>query len=517
MMIPMWAPPLTPIGNIAISFIIAIIPIVTLMVLLIVVKLPSHEVTLISSIVTVIIAVTIYRMPIRLALSSYLYGVLYGLWPISWIVINAMILLNLAEEASSIKRLEEWMLRNILGGDIMRILFVAFLFGSLVEGIDGFGFPIAIASALLVRLGFSPLSSVLVALLANTITVPYASLGVPVLTLSIVTELDFHLLTTYVALQLIPFSLLIPLLMVVKTMGRKEVGKALDAILLSGLTLGIMVYLIARYVNPYLAGILGPMISMVVIALYNRLRYRRSRNIRRMSFSEALYGWLPWIYVVSLMIIFLMLDLTRIFTLKVEIPFLHRQIYIELYGRYYSAVYEWAPLAHGTIVLIATLLTAITFGIKVNRFMSIAHNTIRNLKGAILTIIMVVGMSFLMNYSGISITIGYALSSLKSIYPFMAVLIGWLGTFITGSCTGSNALFGNLQRISAEILGISPYVTTTANVTGGVLGKIVSLQSIAIGTSAVGLFGKEGEVMRELLPYSLALTLILSVLVFLQS
>ena len=511
----MWIPPLNPFNNIALSFIAAISPIILLTSLLIVVKLPSHKAILIASIATMIIAITIYGMPLHLAVASYAYGVLYGLWPISWIVINAMILLNIAEEAGSIKSLEEWVLRNILSGRIAQMLFIAFLFGSLIEGIDGFGFPIAIASALLVRLGFSPLSAVLIALLANTITVPYASLGVPILTLSLVTNLDYHTLASSVALQLIPFSIIIPFLMALKAKEKKGIKENLDVVLLSGITMGTMIYLVAYYINPYLSGILGPMASMIIVTLYERLRHTRNKDYGNKR--KTIHGWIPWIYVILLMTICLTLNITKLFTIRVEIPYLHGQVYIKLYGKTYDAIYEWSPIAHGTIVLIATLLTAATYKIKTKRVICIAYNTIKRLEGSILTITMALGMAFLMNYSGISLTIGYTLSLLKRVYPFMSALIGWLGTFITGSCTGSNALFGNLQRISAELLGISPYVTTTANVTGGVLGKIVSLQSITIGTSAAGLFGKEGEVMRKLLPYSLALTLILSILVFLQS
>lgn len=512
----MWTPPLNPFGNMLVSFLVALTPILTLMILLVMFRIPGYKAALLASLVAFIIALLVYDMPFEMALFSYLYGVLFGLWPISWIVINAMVLFNLAERTGSLRYLERWMIKYTLGNKGIQALFIAFLFGSLIEGVDGYGFPIAIVSALLIRLGFNPLSAVLVALLANTITVPFASLGVPLITLSLVTGLNLHKLAVYASFQLMIFSVIIPFL-IIKFVNKQDIWKIIDITLLSGLVLGVMVYLISVYISPYIPGLLAPIISMIFILMYMRIRFRKDIMESDLGLRESIYGWVPWIYVTFLMLVSIALGITKLFTIEVKVPYLHEQVYIELYGKAYSAIYKWSPISHGTLVLCATILTVLTFKVELKTLVSTTTSILRQLKSAILTILAVVGLAFLMNYSGMSLTLGYSLSILKGVYPFAAAIIGWIGTFITGSSTGSNALFGSLQRISAEMIGLSPYLIAATNSTGGVLGKIVSLQSIAIGVSAVNLTGKEGEAMRKLLPYSLTLALLLGLLTFIQS
>ena len=512
-LVGLWIQPIDPLNNIVLSSTAASIPIIVLMVCLILFKMPGYRAAFFASVSGFIVALLVYKMPIVIAISSYLYGVLFGLWPITWIILNAMVLFNLSRRLGSLRFLEKWMFSNLPRNKGVQAIFIAYLFGALIEGIDGYGFPIAIASAILIQLGFSPLTAVLVALLANTITVPFASLGVPIVTLSLVTGLDLHIVSTFASLQLIIYAIIIPFL-IVRVSGVEKISKILDIILLSGLSLGFSVYLFTAAYGPYLTGVVAPLISMALLFIYIKAKYRVGGE--KLGLTRTLYGWAPWLFVVALMFIAGVLGFSKIFSIKYMIPFLHEAVYSEIYGRVYEAVYSWSPLAHGTMVFFSIILTVLLFrarpGIVVDTYIA----TVKKLYPAIITILEVIGLAFLMNYSGISVTLGYTLSSLKPMLPFASALIGWVGTFITGSSTGSNALFGNLQRISAEIANYPSYIIVATNSTGGVLGKIVSLQSIAIGVSAVGLTGREGEVLKKLLPYSLALALLLGIVVYVQ-
>lgn len=511
----LWSPPLYPLGDMLASFLAALSPILTLVLSLILLRVPGYKAAFYASIVAFIIALLVYGMPLEKAILSYLYGVLFALWPILWIIINAMILFNLTEKIGSLEYLEKWVIKYTFSNKCIQALFISFLFGSLIEGVDGYGLPIAIVSALLVRLGFNPLSAVLIALIANTITVPFASLSVPLLTLSLVSNLDFHELAIQASLQLIVFSIIIPFI-IVKFANGESVLSIIDVAFLSGLTLGVMVYIVSAYISPYIPGLLAPIISIIIVLLYVRVRFRSLIVKSVIGLRRSIYGWIPWIYVASLMLIFVALGVTRLYTIDIEIPYVHREIYVEVYGKTYSAVYRWTPLSHGTLVLFATILTILTFKVRLRVLISTITNTLYQLRPAILTIMAIVGLAFLMNYSGMTLTLGYSLSTLRYVYPLVAAIIGWIGTFVTGSSTGSNALFGGLQRISAEVIGLPLYVIVATNSTGGVLGKIVSLQSIVIGVSAVNLTGRESEVLRKVLPYSLGLVLLLGVIVYFQ-
>lgn len=509
----MWTQTINPLDNLLLSSLVGFTPIITLIIALILFRLPGHKAAFITSIVTFFIAVFVWKMPAQMALASYLFGVLFGLWPIAWILVNALTLFNLAEKTGSLKDLTEWMVNSLPRDHGVQSIFIAYLFGNLIEGVDGFGFPIAISAAILTRLGLSPLMAVMVSLLANTIIVPFASLGIPLITLGLVTGLDLYKITLLVSLQLIVFAIIIPFLMAY-FIGGKRLSRFFDVILVSGLSLGLLTYLASIATGPYLVGIIAPIGSMIIVLLYLRLRYG---VLERVSWRVFIRGWIPWIYVVLFMTVFTVLDLTRLVSFDLPIPYLHNMVYVELYDSVYSAVYKWQPLAHGTLVLFASIATIITFRISFRVFAKTFAETTIRLRNAILTILQVVGIAYLMNYSGISFTLGYSLASAKTLFPILSAFIGWIGTFISGSSTGSNALFGNLQRVGAETIGISPYITTATNATGGVLGKIVSLQSIVVGTSAVGITGKEGEIMKKLIPYSLLLTTILATITLIQT
>jgi len=382
-------------------------------------------------------------------------------------------------------------------------IFIAFLLGGLIEGVDGYGFPIAISTTLLVSLGFKPIEAVCISLIANTVTVPFASLGVPVETLSTVSNLDLKPICMYLSLYLALISVATPILIINIASNHDGDRRIYEAGLLSGITLAIFIYIVTIYMDPRLSGILAPIASILTTILYVKVRFRC-----RIGYV-GLDGWMPWIIVSVAMGFSNFTRLYRLFSFSIPVPSIHRSIYIPLYDSIVSAVYEVQPLAHGSLIFISAIIVACIYKLKPSDVFRLYVYTWRRMMHAVVAIMGILGLAFLMNYTGLSLTLGYTLSYTGLFYPLLSGFIGWIGTFVSGSETGSNALFGNLQRMAAEISGITPYITTSLNAAGGVLGKMVSLQSIAIGLSTVGLKDVEGVIMRKLIGYSLVLTLIL--------
>ncbi len=512
----MWEQTIDPLNNMLLSTISASLPLIVMLVLLAKARMPGYKAAFISSILCILVALIVYRAPVEIIVSSYLYGVLFALWPISWIIVNALVLYEVSRELGLMESFEKWILNNVPRDPVVQALFIAFVFGALIEGIDGYGFPIAVASTILVSMGFDPFKAVIISLLANTITVPFASLGVPIATLSLVSGLELGRLAIISSFQLLFISIIIPF-MIAYVVEEKISLEKIDSILLPGLLLGFSVLLASIYVGAYLTGIVAPLVSMALLIVYYRVRYRvRGEAIEyRRSY---LLGWIPWIIVVVLMMLTGLFKLYKLFALSIEIPMLHNVVYSSLYNDFLSAKYTWSPLHHGTMVF-ATIIIVVAIFSKNNRvgmLYSVYSRVLKRFSLAIITIAEVVGIAFLMKYVGLSMTLGYALSMLRNIYPIASAFIGWIGTFITGSSTGSNALFGLLQRITAEIIDLPPYLVTAVNSTAGVIGKMISLQSIAIGVSAVGLIGREGDVLKKLFLKSIILLIILVFIIYVQ-
>jgi lactate permease len=504
-----WMQPLDPVGNLPLSCLASFIPIISLIILLCILRIPGWKAALASSIICLAISLTIYKAPFRIALSSYLYGFAFGFWPISWIVVNAVFLYNVAGESGCVEELIRWMKNSLPDSRGLYALFIAFLLGGLIEGVDGYGFPIAISATLLVSLGFKPIDAVCISLIANTVTVPFASLGVPVETLSIVSNLELRSICIHLSLHLSLISVATSLLVVRIASIREADRRVYEAGLIAGAILAISIYMVTIYVDPHLSGILAPIASILAMILYVRVRFKSSVKI------VGFKGWVPWIIVSIAMGFSGFTGFYKSLSMKIYVPNLHESIYIPLYGSLSTAIYELQPLAHGTIALASALAVAYIYGLRPSILAKLYIDTWRRMRYAMLTIMEVLGLAFLMNYTGLSLTLGYALSYTGLLYPILSGFIGWIGTFVSGSETGSNALFGNLQRMAAEMMGITPYITTSLNAAGGVLGKIVSLQSIAVGLSAVGSEGSEDIIMRRLIGYSLALTSMLGLIAYL--
>ena len=384
-------------------------------------------------------------------------------------IINAMFLYNLPKETGSLEDLRNWIQTNLPISISIISLFISFLFGGLVEGIDGYGFPVAISAVLLTQFGLNPIKAIVVSLIANTIPVPFASLGVPVDTLSMVSGLDLREICSIVSAQLAVLSVIVVILIFYVSFGLKEMKRYLDVALVSSICLGVLLYVVSTYIDPHLTGLIPPIISILFTLAY--LRVRKLRGSEKTSIRRAIRGWFPWLVVVFIMTSFGIIGLHQLIEVDWEVPDLHMMVFIPLYNREYSAVYRWQPFAHGTMILLASLLVVIVYRVRPSKALKIYLKTWKQMSKAIITILQVLGVAFLMNYVGLSFTLSYTLSKTGVIYPFLSTFIGWIGTFISGSGTGSNALFGNLQRVSAELLNLSPYITVSANCSGSAFGK----------------------------------------------
>ncbi|MEM3716644.1 MAG: lactate permease LctP family transporter [Candidatus Bathyarchaeia archaeon] len=506
-----WVQPIDPLGGLPLSFLIALTPILLLILLLCSFKMPGWKAALISSITCFIVSLVVYKPPIQVALLSYIYGLLFGIWPISWIVLNAMFLYEVSEKCGCVKSLSDWMKNSLPNDRGLYALLISFLFCGLIEGVDGYGFPIAMSSTLLISLGFKPLDAVCISLIANTVTVPFASLGVPIETLGMASGLDVREICLPLSSHLTLISVITAPFIVYMASESRAKRKVYETSIIAGASLGVSIYLVSIYLEPRLSGILAPLFSILLTMVY--VRVRLGARIKSVGFK----GWLPWIIVSILMGVTGFRELRRSLSVKMYVPGLHEKVFIPLYGSTHSAVYEFQPLAHGTLALISALIVACIFSLKPSATLKLYIGTWRRMKCTFLTIAEILGLAFLMNYTGLSLTLGYALSYVGPLFPILSGFIGWIGTFVSGSETGSNALFGNLQRIVAVRCGLSPYLTASLNAAGGVLGKIISLQSITIGLSAAGLRGEEGTIMRRLIGYSLTLTLILGLTAYLQA
>lgn len=506
-----WIQPIDPLGHMALSFLFSLAPILLLILLLCLFRKPGWVAALASSVVCFVISVTVYGAPIQVALLSYAYGLVFGLWPISWIILNAIFLYRVSERCGCIESLSKWIGENMPNDRGLYALLISFLFGGLIEGVDGYGFPIAISSTLLADLGFNPIDAVCISLLANTVTVPFAGLGVPIETLGVASGLDVKDICLYLSSHLAMISVATAPLIIRMASGRGAASRAYEASFVAGLSLGAVIYLVSAYIDPRISGILAPLASMILTIIYVRVRFKAKIK------STGFRGWLPWIIVSALMGTVSFIGLHKLFAVKIYVPGLHGRVFIPLYSVAYSAIYEIQPLAHGTLALISAIIVALIFNLKPSVMLWLYIDSLRRMKNAFLTIAEILGLAFLMNYTGLSLTLGYSLSHVGPLFPALSGFIGWIGTFVSGSETGSNALFGKLQRIAAELSGLPPHLTTSLNAAGGVLGKIVSLQSIAIGLSATGLRREEGVILRRLIGYSLALTLMLGLMGYIQA
>ena len=543
-----------PVANsLALSALVAAIPILVLFVLLAGIRIAAQWAALATLVVALVLAVVVYRMPIGLALDSTLLGVAFGLFPIVWIVINAIFIYNVIVDTGHFDTIRD-SLAGVSNDRRIQVVLIAFVFGALLEATAGFGTPVAITGSLMAGLGFEPIYAAALALLANTAPVAFGGFGIPILTAAAVSGLDPMELSQMVGRQTPFLALIIPGMLVTVMAGLRRMLEVWPVVVVSGVTFAATQFLVSNLLGPSLADLLAALIAVVAVVALMAVWQPSSEwhfeheppaahreTYETPSSGRTLYSWSPFIIIVALFL------LSQVPPIKDTIssiqtsanfpsaevsedtglpvvpwPGLNEEIEqkppVVPEAAPYAAVFStnWLSAA-GTIILIADIIALIVLRVGPGRALSIYGQTLNQLKWAILTIASILGLAYLLNYSGVTYTLGLAFAATGVLFPFFASFIGWLGVALTGSDTSSNALFANLQKVTAQQIGVSPNLTVGANSSGGVLGKMISPQNLAVGTSATGLQGKEGDLLRLVLKWSIGLTVVMAILVTLQA
>ena len=526
-----WTQETNPLDNIALSALVAAIPVAFIFFLLIR-KMKGYLASLLTMILAIILAVLVYQMPLKLALASALHGALYGLFPICWIIIGAVFLFNVTVKSGHFEIIKNFM-ASITPDRRLQALLIAFSFGAFLEGAAGFGAPVAISAAMLVGLGFNPLYAAGLCLIANTAPVAFGSVGTPIIMASRVSDIPEMAISQMVGRTLPILSVVVPFYLVVLMSGMKRSMEVLPAIIVSGVSFAFFQWFAANYIGPMLPDVLAGIASIFCLMIL--LKYWKPQAIWRFSeepqqtldstlrysIGQVMRAWSPFI-IMTLFIIAWGLDpvksaLNSIGILKFEIPGLSSILKpdgTQLVTKPFELNYLSAP---GTALLFTSIIAVPLLGVTYREAATIYLATLRQLMFSIITVACVVGFAFIANYSGMSIAMAVALASTGVLFPFFSPVLGWLGVFLTGSDTSSNALFCKLQYSSAEALGVDPVVTVSANASGGVTGKMISPQSIAIGAAAVGLVGKESELFRFTVKHSFLMLLIICLLTYAQA
>jgi lactate permease len=542
-----WNQVYNPFGNAALSTLAAAVPAVTLLVLIASNKVKAHIAAVIALILTNIVTIFAFTMPAAMSIRASLLGVVVGFFPIGWIVLNVIFLYRITVETGRFE-----LLKRAIGGVTtdrrLQLLLIAFGFGAFFEGTSGFGTPVAITGAVLLGLGFSPLAASGLSLIANTAPVAYGALGAPIQGLASVTGLDPYLLGAMIGRQLPFFSTLVPFWLIWVFAGWRGMIAIWPAILVTAVSFAIPQFVISNYINPWIVDIGASLISMGCLILFLKVWQPKELwlspalrgkdesastmkpvtplDTKPLTQSQLWSALLPWIIVFIVMLIWgngsFKTWANSIFTWNYQVPDLHNMIRkmppVAAKPTPEGAVFSLPYLSlTGTGLLIATLTSGFLMGVGPVRMVAEYGRTIRLCAVSLITISAMLAIGTLTRLSGIDATLGLAFAATGVLYPFFGTLLGWLGVALTGSDTASNVLFGNLQKITSEQLGLSPILMAAANSSGGVMGKMIDAQSIVVASTATNWFGHEGTILRFVFKHSIALACLVGGLVTLQA
>jgi len=471
-------------------------------------------------------------MPVNLSVLSIFNGFLFGLWPVCWIVVTAVYIYNLSVETKQFEIIKN-SLAAISDDRRVQAVIIAYSFGAFLEGAAGFGTPVAISAAMLAGLGFNPIYAAGICLIANTAPVAFGAIGIPIVVAAGVSGVDMMAISKMVGRQLPFFSIIVPFYMAVVMAGWKKAVEIWPILLVSGGSFALTQFLVSNYIGPYLPDILSAIVSIIATVIFAKIWHPKEswtfeheaaavgRAKLEFTAGQVFRAWAPFIllsiFVAAWGVKPVKAALDQIATLKFPIAGLDKAV-IDHLGKPKAAVYAFNILsAAGTAILFAGILSIPVMGASIGTALRVAGKTLNQLKWPIVTIGTILGFAYLYNFSGMAITLGYAFASTGIIFPFFAAFLGWLGVFMTGSDTSSNALFGKLQEVTARQIGIDPVLTVATNSSGGVFGKMISPQSIAVATAATGYVGHEGDIFRFTLKHSIILTFIMGVLAMLQA
>lgn len=519
----MWTQNYTPLaGSLSLSTLAAALPIFVLLYLLGIRRRPAWQAALSGLVAAALAALLVYRMPVGTMLSAVTYGAAFGLFPIGWIVFTAILLYRLTVETGKFEIIKD-SIGSLTQDRRLQALLIAFAFGAFIEGAAGFGTPVAVAAAMLTGLGFSPFYAAGICLLANTAPVAFGSIGTPVITLAAVTGLPLEKLSAGVGRICAPISLFIPAYLIWVMGGWKASRRVWPAIAVCGVSFALTQLLVSNFLGPQLTDILSSLATMgslvALLAVWKpKDRFELEGNAVMQAAaphharSQVLRAWSPYIVLVVLVLLwgFYKAPLNQV-SLVFPWPGLHETVIqtapVVASPTPYRAIFrlEWLA-APGTACLIACLLAAALLGMSADAFLRVLAKTFRQMFLSLVTIASVLALAFLMNYSGATATLGLAFAATGILFPFFSAILGWLGVFLTGSDTSANALFGNLQVVTAGRLALNPVLMAASNSSGGVMGKMISLQSIAVAAAATGMpAAQEGKLFRFTLRHSIIL------------
>ncbi|SCC71004.1 L-lactate permease [Acinetobacter albensis] len=546
-MLQSWQQIYDPMGNIWISSAIAMIPIVFFFLALAIFRLKGSVAGTITVILALLVSLFAYQMPATMAFASLVYGFLYGLWPIAWIIIGAVFLYKISVKTGQFNVIRSSIL-SITEDQRLQMLLVGFAFGTFLEGAAGFGAPVAITAALLVGLGFKPLYAAGLCLIVNTAPVAFGAMGIPIIVAGQVSGVDTMEISQMVGRQL-PFMVPVVLIWIMAIMdGWRGVKETWPAILVGGGSFAIAQYLTSNFVGPELPDITAAIAALVSLTIL--LKYWKPKHIFRFSqedgqddaslvasqqqtysLAQIAKAWSPFMILTAMVTIWSVKPFKDLFTkdgalhdlvISIKVPYLHQLVQkmppVVPEIKDYDAIFkfDWFS-ATGTAIFIAAVITIIFLKMKPKDAVTTFGETINELKVPIYSIGMVLAFAFIANYSGMSATLALALAHTGQAFTFFSPFLGWIGVFLTGSDTSANALFAALQATTAQQIGVPEVLLVAANTSGGVTGKMISPQSIAIACAAVGLVGKESDLFRFTVKHSIVFTIMMGIIITLQA
>ncbi|MBV9106182.1 MAG: L-lactate permease [Verrucomicrobia bacterium] len=553
----MWSQVYNPLNSIALSALLAAVPVAVLLGALGIFHFKAHIAAVLGLAASFLISIFEFGMPVQMSLMSAVFGAAYGLLPIGWIILNVLFLYQLTLQKGHFKVLQN-SIANVTEDRRLQLLLIAFAFGSFFEGAAGFGTPVAVTGAILIGIGFSPLAASGLCLIANTAPVAFGAIGTPVIALAAVTGLDLLQLSKQIGHQLPFFSIIIPFWLIWAFAGFRGMIQIWPAILVTGVCFAVPQYLVSTLHGPWLVDIIASITSMTALTLFLRVwqpdtmwlsmtrthpalnadaqnakgepvatifRFQPGNGNQTVR-TDMVRAWLPWV-ILSIAVFLWGIPqfkgfLDGIFNPKFPIPWLHNLVQrvppLVPQPRPEAAVYTLSLLSTtGTGILVAAILSGFLMGYSPVGLARVYWQTLKLVRFSLLTIACMLALGYVTRYSGTDATLGLAFAQTGAFYPMFGTLLGWLGVALTGSDTSSNVLFGGLQKITAQQLGLNPVLMAAANSSGGVMGKMIDAQSIVVASTATRWYGHEGQILRFVFFHSLALAVLVGILVTVQA
>jgi len=530
-------------GNIYLTAIVAAIPVFFLFWALAVKKLPGWKAGCLTLLIAIIDAILLYKMPVGAAVSAGFLGIANGLMPLGWIIISAVFLFNLVVESGKFEVIKS-SISQISPDRRIQALLIAYCFSHFLEGVSGQGAPVAVAAAMLIGLGFKPMTAALICLVANVPPVPFGPVGVPTITTAKVAELALGPVAKAIGREMIIFALIIAVFMLVVMVGWKKTKEVLPAAIVAGGTFGLIFFLVSNYIGAELSSILGGIGSLIALIGFlkiwqpktiwrfddedvndgGRLKGGKAAAVHTYSAKEVILAWAPFAVIMVVMYIWSSAPFkafvagNKIFLNIAEWPGLHGIVYrtapIVAEPSIYAASYKFDYLgAAGTALFLSAIISVFILKLNAGTAFKVFKATVKQLRFSLITMASVIGFAYVANYSGMSYSYGLAFAATGSMFVAFSPVIGALGTFLTGSVTSSGSLFGKLQVVTAEQIGVNPVLTVSAHMLGACMGKLISPQSIVVAAASTGLVGKESEILRSTLKYFLILLIMVVVAV----